>query len=94
MQPSLRQLRAVADRILDRPPPGTSRCFAPAFTIASAYRSGSLIIRCASKYAGVTGRIALMIGGPKLMFGTKCPSITSRCRKSAAAEDFVDLRRA
>ena len=24
-----------------------------------------------------------MTGGPKLMFGTKCPSITSRCRKSA-----------
>src|SRR5438552_11722104 len=29
------------------------------------------------------GRMLRMIGGPKLMFGTKWPSITSRCKKSA-----------
>src|SRR5690348_7587565 len=51
--------------------------------MAGAYRTGSEIIRCASKNARVTGRADLMIAGPKLMFGTKCPSITSRCKKSA-----------
>src|SRR5690348_13200098 len=51
--------------------------------MAGAYRTGSEIIRCASKNARVTGRADLMIAGPKLMFGTRCPSITSRCKKSA-----------
>ncbi len=45
--------------------------------------SAGAIIRCVSNSLGVARRIALMIGAPKEMLGTKCPSITSICTQSA-----------
>ena len=44
----------------------------------AAYWSVGAIIRWQSKTAFVRFRTALMMPGPKVMFGTKCPSITSR----------------
>src|SRR4051812_5557173 len=40
-------------------------------------------MRCTSRKAFVQRRVAAVTAGPKLMFGTKWPSITSRWRKSA-----------
>src|SRR3954453_3256751 len=65
----------------------------PAFTNRSAYFSGSEIIKCASKYAGVSLRIDSMKCSPKLMFGTKWPSITSKCRKSAPVRRTSSISR-
>ena len=47
------------------------------------------IIRCTSKIFLVTGRIAAITGGPKVMLGTKCPSITSMWIQSAPASSIV-----
>jgi len=41
-------------------------------------RIGRAIIKWTSNILVVRGRMALMMSGPKLMFGTKCPSITSQ----------------
>ena len=46
---------------------------------------GRPIIRWQSNGFFVRPRIALMTGGPKVMLGTKCPSITSRWIQSAPA---------
>ena len=54
------------------------------------YFCGSLIIRWQSNGSFVRFRSALMIGGPMVMFGTKWPSITSRCRRSAS-DDGLEL---
>ncbi len=50
----------------------------PASAKASMYLIGSCIIRWASKTMSEHPRIALMMGGPNVMLGTKAPSITSR----------------
>src|SRR5690606_33090789 len=59
----------------------------PPFPYTTLFRSGSAgaIIRWQSNTLSVRPRIALMTGGPKVMFGTKCPSITSRWIQSAPA---------
>ena len=57
----------------------------PASAKASRYGSHGSIIRWQSNTLSVRLRIALMTGGPKVMFGTKCPSITSRWIQSAPA---------
>src|SRR5580658_6804597 len=44
-----------------------------------AYLSGSSIIRCTSNVRRVTLRMEATTGGPIVRFGTKWPSITSRC---------------
>lgn len=45
--------------------------------------SGFATIMCISKKAsGIFGRKHFTIGCPNVRFGTKCPSITSRCRQS------------
>ena len=66
-----------------------SRCTvirsAPAFTKSGMYFSGSLIIRCTSKDRAVRGRRHFTMGAPSVMLGTKCPSITSMCSRSAPA---------
>src|SRR5580704_12313905 len=58
---------------------------APAFAKASRYGSHGSIIRWQSKGLFVCGRNAATTGGPKVMLGTKWPSITSRWIQSAPA---------
>src|SRR5208282_2527898 len=58
---------------------------APALAKASRYGSHGSIIRWQSKGLSVSGRSAATTGGPKVMLGTKCPSITSRWIQSAPA---------
>ena len=58
---------------------------APACAKAARYGSAGAIIRCTSKNFSVCGRSAFTTGGPKVMLGTKCPSITSRWIQSAPA---------
>src|SRR6185436_4467119 len=56
---------------------------APALTNGSNRISGLEHIRCTSKKSFVHGRIAFTSAGPKEMFGTKWPSMMSRCSQSA-----------
>src|SRR5580704_7010952 len=58
---------------------------APALAKASRYGSQGSIIRWQSKGLFVCGRNAATTGGPKVMLGTKWPSITSRWIQSAPA---------
>ena len=58
---------------------------APASMKASMWASGLLTMRCASSGNSVTVRTAATIEGPKLIGGTKCPSITSIWMASAPA---------
>ena len=58
---------------------------APAFAKSAMYCWGRRIIRCTSKGTAVYGRMAAMTGAPKVRFGTKLPSITSRWIRSAPA---------
>ena len=55
----------------------------PASAKASMYLAGSCIMRWASKGLSEQGLTALMTGGPKVMFGTNIPSMTSRWTQSA-----------
>ena len=55
----------------------TVRKSAPALQKASAYRPGSVIIKCTSRVRSDTRRRAFTTGMPMVMFGTKCPSIIS-----------------
>src|SRR3989454_4203454 len=43
-----------------------------------AYFKGSLSMRCVSKGRSLTFRSAFTVPAPKVMFGAKCPSMTSR----------------
>ena len=52
-------------------------CGTPAAANASAYLSGSVIIRCTSSGTRATRLIDFTTGGPIVILGTKCPSITS-----------------
>ena len=63
----------------------TSMWSAPASANAAMKGSTGAIIRCTSNGNAVCGRRLCRTGGPKLRFGTKCPSITSRCSQSAPA---------
>ena len=54
-------------------------------TYSSNKSSGLVTMRCASKGFSEYGLIDLIIGGPKVRFGTKWPSITSKCIQSAPA---------
>jgi hypothetical protein len=56
---------------------------APASTYASACRSASLIIRCASTGSEVRRASASTMVGPKVRLGTKWLSMTSTCTQSA-----------
>ena len=56
---------------------------APAFTNGSSRISGFEHIRWTSKCRRNTLRTDLATSGPKEMFGTKCPSMMSRCNHSA-----------
>src|SRR5271165_4764149 len=58
---------------------------APALAKASRYGSQGSIIRWQSKGLSVSGLSAATTGGPKVMLGTKCPSMTSRWIQSAPA---------
>ncbi len=51
----------------------------------SRYGSAGAIIRCTSKIASVWRRRAFTTAGPMVIFGTKCPSMTSTCTQSAPA---------
>ena len=57
---------------------------APAFA-NSGMRSRFEIIKCTSSGRVVCGRMAFTTAGPMVRFGTKCPSITSTCTRSAPA---------
>ena len=50
---------------------------APALAKASIYGSTGAIMRCTSNVFRECGRMARTTSGPSVMFGTKCPSITS-----------------
>ena len=55
-------------------------------------RVGRAIIRCTSNGSRGAGASAFSTGGPNEMFGTKCPSMMSRCSQSApAASTLRDL---
>src|SRR5581483_2545216 len=56
---------------------------APASTKAGTYRSGFSIIRCTSSGRSVALRNDATTGGPMVILGTKCPSITSTCSSEA-----------
>ena len=56
---------------------------APAWANGSSRISGFEHIRCTSKNSFVSGRIVRTTAGPNEMFGTKCPSMMSRCSQSA-----------
>ena len=56
---------------------------APARANASMWRSGSTIIRCTSSGSRVTRASASTTGTPMVRFGTKRPSMTSTCSRSA-----------
>ena len=58
---------------------------APAFAKSSAYLRGSEIIRCTSAIKSVFFFSDLSTGAPIVIFGTKCPSMTSTCIHSAPA---------
>ena len=58
---------------------------APALAKASRCGSTGAIIRCTSSVFCVIGRSAFTTSGPKVMTGTKWPSITSRWIQSAPA---------
>ena len=55
----------------------------PASTYSSAVRSGSSIIRCASRGTSVQRVSASTMVGPKVRLGTKWLSMTSTCTQSA-----------
>src|SRR4029078_6951184 len=57
----------------------------PALAKASRYGSQGAIIRCTSKIFLVCGRSAFTTSGPMVMFGTKCPSMTSTWTQSQPA---------
>src|SRR3989338_3209832 len=61
---------------------------APASANTSMYLSGSEIIRWTSNGSFVAFLIEATIAGPKVMFGTKCPSITSTCSSSTCFSTF------
>src|SRR5262245_40716489 len=58
-------------------------CPAPACANGSSRISGFEHIRCTSKNMLVIGRKVLTNAGPKEIFGTKCPSMISKCSQSA-----------
>ncbi len=70
---------------------------APALTKSSIYFSGSTIIKWTSRNMLVIGLIAATTPGPKLILGTKRPSITSiwipwtpaSCASTTASPNFV-----
>ena len=61
----------------------TVRMSAPASAKALRYGSAGAIIRWTSSTVLTCGRIACTNCGPKVMLGTKCPSMTSTCTQSA-----------
>src|SRR5436190_24360990 len=61
----------------------TERISAPAFLNCSAYFAGSSIIKCRSQTFVVAFLKNETSMGPKLMFGTKRPSIISKWNQSA-----------
>src|SRR5262245_1982090 len=74
---------------------GASTCTltqsAPASQNDSTYFVGCEIIRWQSSVARVVPRTLFTSGGPNVMFGTKCPSITSRWRRSAPASTTLRI---
>ena len=52
----------------------------PAAEKADIYCKGSSIIKCTSKNSRLYGRKDLITHGPNVIFGTKCPSMTSMCK--------------
>ena len=61
----------------------------PASAKAAIYGSAGAIIMWQSNTFSARARIAFTTGGPKVMFGTKWPSIMSRCTQSAPARTTV-----
>ena len=57
------------------------------------YFLGSLIIKCTSKTKFVAFLSDLTTGAPIVIFGTKCPSITSMCTHFAPAEATLFISR-
>src|SRR5210317_17814 len=67
------------------------RISAPASAYASIYGSTGAIIKCTSITVFTWGRNALTAGGPKVRFGTKCPSMTSICTQSAPCASIARI---